>query len=158
MPTELERKFLIAYDTWRDSTQGQILRQGYLSRDPNRIVRVRQVDAQGFLTIKGATEGISRTEFEYAIPAADAQALLQLCLPPLIEKTRHHRQIDGHLWEIDEFHGENAGLVVAEIELESADTPFSKPAWLGEEVSHLPRYFNSQLAEFPYSKWPADWK
>ncbi|MEZ0388384.1 MAG: CYTH domain-containing protein [Verrucomicrobium sp.] len=153
MGVEIERKFLVKSDAWREGPTGTLYRQGYLSRDKDRTVRVRQAGAQGFLTIKGGRSGLSRSEFEYPIPLADAQEMLTLCLPPLIEKTRHLRTHQGFLWEIDEFHGENAGLIVAEIELPAEDTPFEKPAWVGADVSHDPRYFNSRLAEHPFSQW-----
>jgi CYTH domain-containing protein len=124
-----------------------------LNRDHLRTVRVRIADSQAFLTIKGPNEGIRRQEFEYPIPLADADALLALCEGPLIEKHRHRVVHGGLLWEIDEFHGANAGLVVAEVELPSVEHPFEAPPWLGREVSHDPRYFNSSLSRHPFSTW-----
>lgn len=116
-------------------------------------MRVRRQDEKAFLTLKGRNTGISRLEYEYEIPAADADELLQFCQRPLIEKTRYVEKIDGHVWEIDCFFGDNEGLLVAEIELKSEDEPFEKPVWLGQEVSGDVRYYNSNLAENPYSKW-----
>lgn len=153
MALEIERKFLVASDTWRDGPPGVRICQGYLTRDPARTVRVRLAGERGFLTIKGASEGISRQEFEYPIPAAEARALLELCLPPLLDKIRHERWHEGRLWEIDEFLGDNAGLVVAEIELDDAAAAFARPAWLGREVSDDPRYFNARLAVAPWRGW-----
>jgi adenylate cyclase len=153
MATEIERKFLVRSDAWRDGPPGVRICQGYLSRDPGRTVRVRLAGEKGFLTIKGASSGISRQEFEYEIPADEARALLDLCLPPLLDKVRHERWHDGHCWEVDEFLGDNAGLVVAEIELADADRGFAKPDWLGREVSDDPRYFNARLAAEPWTGW-----
>jgi adenylate cyclase len=154
MALEIERKFLVMSDAWRDGgPPGVRICQGYLNRDPARTVRVRLAGETGFLTIKGATEGISRQEFEYPVPAAEATALLALCLPPLLDKIRHERWHDGHCWEIDEFLGANAGLIVAELELDDADVEFGKPDWLGREVSDDPRYYNARLAVEPWSGW-----
>lgn len=155
MAVEIERKFLVVGQGWR-SAQGLLLRQGYLNRDKARTVRVRVAGAQGFLTIKGPTQGVERSEFEYAIPLEDANALLALCDGPLVEKTRHTQAVDGTVWEVDEFHGANAPLVLAEVELPHADAPFSRPPWLGREVSHDARYFNSCLAQHPYPGWGAE--
>lgn len=153
MATEIERKFLLASDAWRAGATGTEYRQGYLSRDPARTVRVRIAGEQGWLTIKGRNEGISRAEFEYAIPLTDAQQLLVLCEGPLIEKRRYRVEYAGFVWEIDEFFGQNSGLVVAEIELPSADAAFELPPWLGAEVSGDARYYNSSLSKTPYSEW-----
>lgn len=153
MGVEIERKFLVCSNIWRSGPPGIVYRQGYLSRDKDRTVRVRLAGAQAFLTIKGARTGLTRAEFEYPISPVEAEVMLQMCIPPLIEKTRYLRAHAGFLWEIDEFHGENAGLVVAEIELPAEDTVFEKPSWAGTEVSDDPRYFNSRLAEHPYSEW-----
>jgi adenylate cyclase len=153
MATEIERKFLVTSEAWRAGAAGRRLVQGYLCRDPEPSVRVRIDGAGGFVTIKGKTLGASRAEFEYPIPLADAEALLQLCLAPLIDKTRYQVVVDGKHWEIDEFAGDNTPLVIAEIELTSEDEPFTHPPWLGEEVTHDPRYFNSQLTISPYSRW-----
>lgn len=153
MGLEIERKFLVCSDLWRDGPPGVSYRQGYLARDMERTVRVRVAGTMAFLTVKGARSGLSRAEFEYPIPMVDAEAMLRMCLPPLIEKVRYRRSHAGFVWEIDEFFGENAGLLVAEIELPAEDTAFEKPVWAGREVSDDPRYFNSRLAEHPYSEW-----
>lgn len=152
MATEIERKFLPASDAWRTQvSHASRIAQGYLATDPTVRVRVRGDD--GFITIKGKSEdGISRAEFEYAIPVEDALAMLQLC-PQVLDKTRHLVAMGELTWEIDEFHGDNAGLIVAELELPSIDTPYAKPAWLGEEVTGDVRYYNSMLSQTPYSKW-----
>lgn len=159
MAKEIERKFLVQGEAWRTTT-GARYRQGYLSLDPLRTVRVRTVEKpatgeqQGYLTIKGKAVELARPEYEYEIPVADAHELLnQLCQRPLIEKIRHRLPIDDVVWEIDEFLGENAGLVVAEVELTSADQPFAKPAWLGEEVTDDPRYLNASLVTLPFTHW-----
>ena len=153
MGVEIERKFLLAGEGWRGQGDAVLLRQGYLCSDPSRVVRVRVEGAQGTFTIKGKSSGATRAEFEYPIPLADAELLLPLCLSPLIDKTRHVVMHEGHRWEIDEFFGDNAPLIVAELELSSEDEPFTRPPWLGAEVTDDPRYFNSQLAVNPYARW-----
>ena len=155
MPQEIERKFLVRDESWRAAADaGTRYRQGYLSTDPRRVVRVRAGGDRAYVTIKGVTRGISRDEYEYPIPVADAEAILDaLALRPLIEKVRHHVRHAGHLWEVDVFAGDNAGLVVAEVELPSEDTPVELPPWIGDEVSHDPRYSNAALVEKPYSTW-----
>jgi adenylate cyclase len=156
MAREIERKFLVTGDAWKSGAAGVRFRQGYLSTEKARTVRVRTEGARGVLTIKGPTAGVSRLEFEYEIPQADADRLLDdLCLRPLVEKVRYRVAAGRHVWEIDEFLGDNAGLVVAEIELGSADEPFERPAWLGREVSDDPRYFNANLVRAPYRTWTA---
>jgi len=152
MALEIERKFLVRTDAWRSGT-GVRYTQGYLNRDKLRTVRVRVAGDAGFLTVKGRSQGATRLEFEYPVPLADAQAMLALCEGPLIDKTRHTLVHAGQVWEVDEFHGDNAGLVVAEIELASEDQPFERPDWLGEEVTLDARYFNSALSERPYRSW-----
>ena len=153
MAKEIERKFLVAGDGWRNQ-QGRRYRQAYLSTDKERTVRVRVVDDSAWLTIKGLTRGVTRAEFEYPIPLADAETLLEdLCLQPVIDKTRYLVPVGQHTWEVDEFHGVNEGLIVAEIELASEDEAFEKPDWLGEEVSGDPRYFNANLIAHPFSQW-----
>ena len=128
--------------------------QGYLSSHPERVVRVRIAGDTAKLTIKGKTVGISRLELEYDIPVADAQRMLdELCERPLIDKHRFTEDHDGHTWEIDVFHGDNDGLVIAEIELPAEDTPFTKPAWAGAEVSDDPRYYNANLLTRPFKSW-----
>lgn len=156
MGIEIERKFLVTGDAWRVQAASQTrFSQGYLCRDPARTVRVRIAGEQAFLTIKGATHGATRAEFEYAVPLADAQALLALCDGPVVEKIRHLCPHEGMTWEVDEFLGANAGLVVAEIELESEGQPFAHPAWLGDEVTGDGRYVNANLAVRPFTGWPA---
>jgi CYTH domain-containing protein len=150
--TEIERKFLVNGSEWRQPDAVRFC-QGYLSRDKERTVRVRLAGEQAFITIKGVTRGMSRAEFEYAIPVADAEQLLKLCHSPLINKLRHIVLHNGTRWEVDEFLDENAGLVVAEVELESEDQPFGHPGWLGQEVTDDPRYYNSNLASNPYCNW-----
>lgn len=155
MGTEIERKFLVRDDSWRALAQpGCRYRQGYLTTDTPSSVRVRVAGDRGYLNIKSATLGVTRTEFEYAIPLQDAEEMLEhLCARPLIEKTRYIVEHAGHAWEIDVFEGENAGLVVAEIELQSQDEAFETPAWAGEEVSHDPRYYNVSLVRHPFKDW-----
>jgi adenylate cyclase len=154
MATEIERKFIVEGTSWRQGT-GVRFSQCYLNRDKERTVRVRIAGDKAFLTVKSLTRGASRAEFEYEIPVADAEQLLELSDGPVIEKNRYRIVHDGSTWEVDEFLGDNAGLVVAEIELTSEDQPFSRPPWLGREVTHDSRYFNSNLAGYPYSQWPA---
>jgi adenylate cyclase len=154
MGVEIERKFLVCSDRWKTLGQGVLLRQGYLSSAPDRIVRVRIEGDSAMLTIKGRSVGATRGEWEYPIPLDDAQAFLDnLCEKPIIEKKRYRIPYQGMIWEVDEFLGENAGLVVAEIELESEQQAFSTPDWIGEEVTHDARYFNANLLRHPYSKW-----
>jgi CYTH domain-containing protein len=152
MATEIEKKFLVKNGIWRNE-KGTKYRQGYLNSAKERIVRVRTLGDKGYLTVKGLTVGASRLEFEYEIPRRDADAMLELCEKPLIEKTRYKVTAEGFVWEIDEFYGENQGLIVAEVELESEDQAFTKPEWVGEEVTGDPRYFNSNLIRNPYTKW-----
>ena len=154
MGVEIERKFLVLDERWRTLGQGVSLRQGYLSSHPERVVRVRIEGDAAMLTIKGRSVGASRGEWEYPIPLADAEQFLALlCEQPLIEKKRYRIEHQGMLWEVDEFFGANAGLVVAEIELDSEDQPFSKPDWLGAEVTDDARYFNANLIKHPFSEW-----
>ena len=154
MAKEIERKFLVIGEEWKHGTSGVSYRQGYLSTVKERTVRVRTVGDKGFLTIKGVTVGVSRSEFEYPIPTADANAMLDdLCERPLIEKTRYKVQHAGLTWEIDEFFGENRGLIVAEVELKDEQQTFDLPSWVGKEVSGDPRYFNSNLIKTPYTQW-----
>jgi adenylate cyclase len=152
MGTEIERKFLVQGTDWRHATSVPFS-QGYLNRDKERTVRVRIAGDKAFLTIKGVTQGATRAEFEYEIPVADAEHLLKLSDGPIVQKNRYVVVYEGSRWEVDEFLGDNAGLVVAEIELSSEDQQFSRPPWLGREVTHDSRYFNSNLASHPYSNW-----
>ncbi len=155
MAAEIERKFLVADESWRDGTQGVRIAQGYLSQDPERTVRVRVAGEKAWLTIKGRSRGITRAEFEYEVPPAEARELLELCLPSVIDKTRHEIRHGGHVWEVDVFHGENDGLIVAEVELSDENEMPRMPAWLGAEVSDDVRYFNSHLARHPFTRWAA---
>lgn len=156
MATEIERKYLVNAALWRPADSGVLYRQGYLSSVKERIVRVRIAGDHGFLTVKGLTTGVQRLEFEYPIPLADASAMLDgLCERPLIEKTRHRETHGGRLWEVDVFHGDNDGLVVAEVELASAADRIVLPAWAAAEVSADPRYFNNNLIANPYKTWHA---
>jgi len=153
MALEIERKFLVEEGAWRN-VQGTKYRQGYLNSAKERTVRVRIIDDKGYLTVKGISRGAVRVEYEYEIPGADAEAMLDdLCEKPLIEKIRSKIEHKGMVWEVDEFLGENQGLLVAEVELESEDQPFVKPEWVGEEVTGDPKYFNANLIHHPYSKW-----
>ena len=152
MAKEIERKFRVKEGPWRNTT-GRRYRQGYLNSVKERVVRVRTVNDKGYLTIKGLTVGASRLEFEYEIPRKDADRLLEICEKPLIEKTRFKVKEGGFVWEIDEFLGDNQGLIVAEVELESEDQDFPKPDWVLEEVTGDPRYFNSNLIKNPYKMW-----
>ena len=154
MGIEIERKFLVSGEAWREMGKPTLLRQGYLSLDPDRTVRVRIEDGGAVLTIKGRSEGATRLEWEYPIPLADATELLdRLCQQPLVEKYRRRIEFDGNIWEVDEFLGANAGLVVAEIELSSEEQAFEKPDWIGLDVTHDRRYFNSSLIRQPFSGW-----
>lgn len=154
MATEIERKFLVRSDGWRGLGVGVVYRQGFLSTVKERVVRVRVAGERGTLTIKGKNAGIVRSEYEYEIPLADAEELLSgLCEQPIIEKTRYSIRHQDHVWEVDEFVGANAGLIVAEVELNAAEQEFVKPDWVGEDVSDDDRYFNSNLIKHPYSQW-----
>lgn len=154
MGIEIERKFLLKDDSWRALAKGTQYRQGYLNSEKERVVRVRTINGKGFLTIKGISTGATRVEYEYEIPDAEATAMLDgLCEKPLIEKNRYKIEFEGLVWEVDEFFGENQGLIVAEVELESEDQQFEKPGWAGEEVTGDPKYFNSNLIQNPYLKW-----
>ena len=155
MAIEIERKFLLSNETWRAQVQrAEHMRQGYLAGSEHCSIRIRLTDHDAHINIKSATLGISRTEFEYRVPIADAEIMLDtLCGTRTLAKTRHYVHHAGHEWEIDEFHGANAGLVVAELELGACDESFARPTWLGEEVSADTRYYNSCLVEHPYSRW-----
>jgi adenylate cyclase len=154
MGEEIERKFLVSSEAWRETAEGTRYRQGFLSTEPERTVRVRVAGPRGSITVKGKNVGACRAEFEYEIPVADAERMLDtLCKRPLIEKVRYVLAIDAHTWEIDVFEGDNAGLVVAEIELRREDEAFERPEWVGDEVTDDPRYFNSNLVANPYRAW-----
>jgi adenylate cyclase len=154
MGIEIERKFLVSGTEWRQGFAIRI-RQGYLSRDKQCTVRVRSAGDRAYLTVKGASQGPSRPEFEYPIPIEDVDPLLALCDRPPLEKNRYTLQHAGATWEIDEFLGANSGLVVAEIELEQEGQQFQRPAWLSREVTGDPRYYNSNLIAAPYETWGA---
>ncbi len=154
MATEIERKYLVLDETWRSRTVGMVFRQGYLSTVKERTVRVRVVGDLGYLTVKGLTVGSVRTEFEYQVPIADAEQMLdELCEQPLIEKTRYVIEENGLTWEIDEFAGANEGLIVAEVELGDESQQVDPPDWVGEEVTNDARYFNANLIAHPFSEW-----
>ena len=154
MGVEIERKFLLAGDGWRKLGQPVLLRQGYLSSNPDRTVRVRIEGATGTMTIKGRSVGATRSEWEYEIPLDEAGELLdRLCEQPVIEKHRRRIAFGAHIWEVDEFLGANLGLVVAEVELAFEEQQFDKPEWIGEEVTHDRRYFNSSLIRQPFTSW-----
>lgn len=158
MAQEIEHKFLLANDDWREYVSHSVIyKQGYLSSQPTSSIRVRISDSEAWLNIKSATIGTQRSEYEYEIPLADAHEILDsLCLKPVIEKTRHFVTHENHVWEIDEFDGENAGLIVAEIELEAVGEMFAKPDWIGTEVTQDLRYYNNNLAYEPYCQWRDD--
>lgn len=159
MGTEIERKFLVADESadspgaWR---QGRAVRltQGYLAKTERSVVRIRVAGGkQAWVTIKGPTVGATRPEFEYAIPVGDAQEMLQTMCDSVIDKTRYIVEVDSHTWEVDEFYGENDGLIVAEIELVSEEEVFTRPEWAAKEVTHDARYYNSNLASQPFTTW-----
>lgn len=150
MGKEIERKFLLKNEEWKQFiSESYLIKQGYLNSNPDRTVRVRILKDKGILTIKSKTVGISRLEFEYDIPLSDANELIELCEKPFIEKVRNIVVNKSQIWEIDEFGGENKGLVLAEIEIESESTKVDLPTWIGKEVSHDAKYFNSNLFKNP---------
>jgi CYTH domain-containing protein len=153
MGMEIERKYLVISQEWRSLGAPVHYAQGYLVADGERTVRVRIAGEDGYITIKGRSRGMSRKEFEYPVPVDDASELLQLCTIPVIEKYRTRINYDGKVWEVDEFEGENKGLIMAEIELVSEDETFSVPPWIGEEVTGDIRYYNSRLAIHPFRSW-----
>lgn len=153
---EIERKFLVTSDVYKKEASGsERIVQGFLNKDPERTVRVRIKGNRGFLTVKGKSTdgGLSRFEWEREIPVEEAQALLELCEPGIIDKTRYVVKVDHHQYEVDEFYGENEGLIVAEIELDSPEERIERPSWLGEEVTGEGKFYNSQLSKFPYKNW-----
>ena len=154
MPKEIERKFLVEAEGWRGLGEAVLFRQGYLSIHPERTVRVRLAGDRGWMTIKGISHGWERSEYEYEIPPPEAAEMLdRLCIRPLVEKRRTRIPIGGLIWEVDEFSGENAGLIVAEVELESSDQPVTPPPWAGREVTGDVRFHNSNLLRNPFSHW-----
>ena len=154
MAKEIERKFLVKDNRYQQLAEPLFYRQGYLSTDWRRLVRVRIRPGGAFLAIKGTTNGITRTEYEYEIPINEAERILaEICQKPIIEKDRYKVSVDGLQWDIDEFHGANEGLVIAEVEPEEENQQIEAPEWIGREVSHEPKYYNSNLVQNPYSKW-----
>ncbi|MGD9489037.1 MAG: CYTH domain-containing protein [Calditrichaceae bacterium] len=155
MGVEIERKFLVKNDSWRRETRpGKKYRQGYLSTDPDKTIRVRVAGVKAFITIKGRNIGLTRGEFEYEIPKTDAEEILRtLCKDSILEKTRYSVEHDGMEWSIDEFEGNNQGLIMAEIELHDENQFIKFPRWIGEEVSTDIRYYNSNLVHNPYKNW-----
>ena len=155
MPREIERKYRVKGNGWRDHGAGVPYRQGYLSTVAERTVRVRLIRDKGWLTIKGITVGVTRAEYEYEIPSDEASEMLDdLCERPLIEKTRYRVEHQGLIWEVDEFDGDNAGLIIAEVELEEEDQAIVLPDWVGEEVTGDARFFNANLIANPFTRWP----
>jgi len=156
MPREIERKFLLLGEGWRAlAERRQRMTQGFIAASERISVRVRVAGDDAWLNIKSGGLVASRLEYEYAVPVADARELLAVAVGPLVEKTRHFVPYDGMTWEVDEFHGDNSGLVVAELELDREDQMFARPPWAGAEVTHLPRYYNVSLVNHPYRQWTA---
>lgn len=155
MPQEIERKFLVDRTRWGNAVkpEGRALRQGYLTTDADKTIRVRVADDKGYLTLKGKTEGISRAEFEYEIPTDEAVELLDRFAVSELSKTRYRVPVSDKIWDVDVFAGKNEGLLLAEVELEHEDESFTLPDWAGEEVTHDPRYYNSNLSVRPFSEW-----
>ncbi len=150
---EIERKFLILKDKFKPSGKGIEIKQGYLFKDEEKVIRIRIADKKGFITIKGRMKGITRPEFEYEIPGNEAEIMLKMCSNKLVEKFRYIENYEGMIWEVDIFTKENTGLIIAEIELDDEDQKFDLPPWLGEEVTFDKRYYNSWLSENPYNTW-----
>lgn len=154
MGVEIERKFLVRDSSYKESSVSHYYKQGYLSCELDRTVRVRIADDKGYITVKGQAVGITRPEFEYEIPLEDAGYMLDhMCVPGIIEKVRYITEINGLTWEIDEFKGLNEGLTVAEVELSEEGRAIVLPEWIGEEITGIPAYYNSNLSRYPYSKW-----
>jgi CYTH domain-containing protein len=155
MPKEIERKFLVRKDLWyaQKKPQGTDIIQSYMVNEPDKVIRIRVTDTKGYLTIKGPAIDSTRYEFEYSVPRNEAMEIMDLFTKEKIEKIRYKIDFQNHFWEIDEFFGENDGLIMAEIELKSQDESFEIPSWLGEEVTHDHRYYNSYLSEHPFSSW-----
>lgn len=160
MGIEIERKFLVKDDTWRHETivSTEAYCQAYLSQYPHPTVRIRTEGSKAFITIKGKTEGLSRPEFEYEIPFEDAHEIQQLSLSPLVTKIRHKFLYEGYLWEVDEFYGENSGLIIAEVEIDHPQAALKLPPWIGKEISDDFRYSNSNLAVHPFKTWEENTK
>lgn len=157
MGLEIERKFLIKQNKWQPPNQGKVYRQGYIYTHNGSTVRIRVAGNEGYLTLKSKTTGCTRAEFEYAIPLAEAEEMLELlCDRPLIEKIRYRVTFNGCIWEVDRFLGENEGLMLAEIELETENQHLLLPEWIDTEVTEEQRYYNSNLAKNPYTNWEVD--
>jgi adenylate cyclase len=153
MAVEIERKFLVSDESWRAVVSRTTrIKQGYLCTEPGRSVRVRIRDDEAWITVKGSRRGIARAEFENPVPISDALEMLEMTVAA-VEKRRHQVSHGGHVWEIDEFDGLNAPLIVAEVELAAIDEAFEHPSWLGQDVSDDPAYSNSELAQKPFSTW-----
>ncbi|MCW8904276.1 CYTH domain-containing protein [Sedimenticola sp.] len=155
MALEIERKYLVINDKWKENILSEsVLKQGYIANQPNATVRIRIASEVAYLNIKSATTGITRAEFEYQIPLPDAEQILeQVAEHPFIDKTRYKVQWGSHVWDLDLFAGENQGLIMAEVELNSEDESFELPPWAGKEVSGDPRYYNASLVKHPYTRW-----
>jgi adenylate cyclase len=155
MSLEIEHKFLIEKDLWYalKKPSGVLIQQAYLVNEPGKVVRIRVTDSSGYLTIKGPTINATRSEFEFPIPKTDALQIMDQFVKSRIDKTRYKITFEGKIWEVDEFWGDNEGLIIAEIELESEDEQFIKPSWIGKEVTSDPKYYNSYLSEHPYTTW-----
>ncbi|WP_207532538.1 CYTH domain-containing protein [Desertivirga arenae] len=155
MKFEIERKYLLNKDKWAnyEKPSGDFYRQGYILKDPAKTVRVRLTNSNAYITIKGSVKGISRVEYEYEIPQADAKELLDHFCSSELSKIRYKILFEGKVWEVDEFQGDNEGLIIAEIELESEDEKYNLPDWVIEDVTGDVRYYNSQLTEYPYKNW-----
>ena len=154
MAIEIERKFLVNQSPFHLAKKSRHIKQGYIVHDQKQVIRVRKKDRDYFLTIKGSNNGISRLEFEFPIPKNDAEELfLHFCQTAIIDKTRHYIDYKGHTWEVDEFHGDNHGLVIAEIELQSVNEKFNLPEWIGDDVSAENKYYNMNLAKHPFKEW-----
>jgi len=154
MAIEIERKFLVKQSPCHLAKKSRQIKQGYIVHDQKQVIRVRKKDRDYFLTIKGSNKGISRLEFEFPISKNDAEELfLHFCQTAIIDKTRHYIDYKGHTWEVDEFHGDNHGLIIAEIELQSVNEKFHLPEWIGDEVSAENKYYNMSLAKHPFKEW-----
>ena len=154
MAIEIERKFLVKQSPCHLAKKSRHIKQGYIVHDQKQVIRVRKKDRAYFLTIKGSNKGISRLEFEFPISKNDAEELfLHFCQTAIIDKTRHYIDYKGHTWEVDEFHGDNHGLIIAEIELQSVNEKFHLPEWIGDEVSAENKYYNMSLAKHPFKEW-----
>lgn len=155
MGIEIERKYLVRTDVWKAAAKGngRLIRQGYLSTDPDKTIRVRHDEESGYLTIKGVNAGSSRLEYEYRIPRAEAAELLDHFSVSELAKTRYEVPYAGKTWEVDEFHGDNEGLIIAEIELQEEHESFELPDWIDREVTDEVRYYNANLSERPFKTW-----